>query len=618
MTSAPARQIATSLRAVASVFANREIRHLQLAWAGVSFAIWSFAIALGVYAFGVGGAAIVGVAGLVRLLPGALASPFAGLLGDRHSRRTVLLLSGALGAIVAASTALAVALGAPAAVVFALAGVFTIAFSAYVPAEGALLPAVARSPQELSAANVAHSVVDNVGFLAGSVVAGILLAATSPEVVLTAAAAASAGSAVLLATLRPDVRPSYPAEDETGGVLRETARGARALLADPRLRLVGAGLTLLVFFEGAADVLVVVVALDLLGLGDGSVGYLNAAWGVGALLGAGALAVLLDRGRLGAGLLVGSVVAGVAIALPGVWVVPVVAYVAWAAIGVGYTFVEVVARTLLERLGDDETLARALGFLETSRFAAMALGSIAAPAMIALLGSEGALIAIGAVLPLFALLRRTALRSLEIGAPADERRYALLRHNSILAPLPVEMLERLSHDLVAVSAAAGEEVIAQGDRGTRFYVIASGEVEVLVDGVLRSSGSDGDCFGEVAMLRDCAHTATVRATGDSELLTLTRAQFMAAVGGHRRSLEAAAAIVEQRLDVGRLASPHRAPRPAGGQGLTVLGRRPVSAAVAPIPSTMTSAPIPVMSSAAPRPDGSPVARAGVPWSATNG
>ena len=243
MTNAPARQIVTSFGAVASVFANREIRHLQLAWAGASFAIWSFAIALGVYAFGVGGAAIVGIAGLIRLLPGALASPFAGLLGDRHSRRLVLLVSGALGAIVAASAAIAVALGAPAAVVFTLAGLFTIAFSAYVPAEGALLPVVARSPQELSAANVAHSVVDNLGFLAGSIVAGILLAATTPAAVFAAAAVASAGSAVLLATLSPDVRPAYAADSPGGGVLQETARGARALLADPRLRLVGAGLT---------------------------------------------------------------------------------------------------------------------------------------------------------------------------------------------------------------------------------------------------------------------------------------------------------------------------------------------------------------------------------------
>ena len=439
-----ARQVATSLGAVGSVFANPDMRRLQLAWAGASFAMWSFAIALGVYAFGVGGVALVGVAGLIRLLPGAFASPFGGLLGDRHSRRAVLLLSAGSGSVVLGWAALAVALDAPAAAVFALAGLWTVASSPYVPAEGALLPAVARTPQELSASNVAHSAMDSAGFLAGSIVTGILLAITTPEIVFAAAALVSAVSAAQLVKLGRDKRPSYADQIEASGVLRETALGARALLGDTRLRLVGTCLTLLVFFEGAADVLVIIVALDLLGLGEGSVGYLNAAWGIGALLGGAALAVLLDRGRLAMGLLAGSLVAGAAIALPGIWAVPFAAYLAWVAIGVGYTFVEVVARTLLQRLGSDETLARALGFLETSRFGAMALGSIAAPALVALLGTEGALIAVGAVLPLFALLHSAALRSLEVGAPVEECRYALLRANSIFAPLPVDTIERLS------------------------------------------------------------------------------------------------------------------------------------------------------------------------------
>ncbi len=549
-----ARQVATSLGAVGSVFANPDMRRLQLAWAGASFAMWSFAIALGVYAFGVGGVALVGVAGLIRLLPGAFASPFGGLLGDRHSRRAVLLLSAGSGSVVLGWAALAVALDAPAAAVFALAGLWTVASSPYVPAEGALLPAVARTPQELSASNVAHSAMDSAGFLAGSIVTGILLAITTPEIVFAAAALVSAVSAAQLVKLGRDKRPSYADQIEASGVLRETALGARALLGDTRLRLVGTCLTLLVFFEGAADVLVIIVALDLLGLGEGSVGYLNAAWGIGALLGGAALAVLLDRGRLAMGLLAGSLVAGAAIALPGIWAVPFAAYLAWVAIGVGYTFVEVVARTLLQRLGSDETLARALGFLETSRFGAMALGSIAAPALVALLGTEGALIAVGAVLPLFALLHSAALRSLEVGAPVEECRYALLRANSIFAPLPVDTIERLTHDLVPVTAAAGEEVISQGDHGNRFYLIARGEVEVLEDGAFRRHEADGESFGEIALLRDVARTATVRATRETELLALDRDHFIAAVTGHRRSYEVAGALID-----GRLSGPTRPP-----------------------------------------------------------
>ena len=65
-----------------------------------------------------------------------------------------------------AATCAAAAADSAAVVVAILAGVFTVAVSGYVPAEAALLPALARTPQELSAANVTHSAMDNVGFLA--------------------------------------------------------------------------------------------------------------------------------------------------------------------------------------------------------------------------------------------------------------------------------------------------------------------------------------------------------------------------------------------------------------------------------------------------------------------
>jgi MFS family permease len=535
-----------SLRAVAIVFGNPEMRRLQLAWGFESLAIWSFAIALSVYAFDKGGATAVGVAGLVRLLPGALASPFGGLIGDRSSRRVVLLVSALGNAALLGGAAVAGAMGAPVAVVFVLAGLSTVAISPYVPAEGALMPLVARTPQELSAANVARSAVDNLGFLVGAVASGALLATASPQAVFAMAAIAGLIAAALLARLRHDLRPAYVLETSST-VIVETVRGAKSLLGDPRLRLVGAGLTLLVFFEGAVDVLVVIVALDLLGLGEGAVGYLNGAWGIGALLSGAALAVLLHRGQLAAGLVLGCLVTGASLALPGLWVVAAAGYIAWLGMGLGYTFVEVVARTLLQRLGSDETLARALAFLETSRYVAMALGSIAVPALIAVLGVRGTLIAIALILPAFALARWAALHSLEIGAPVHADHYRLLRKHPIFAPLPVDTLERLSHDLVPVTPAPGEPVITQGEAGERFYLIAAGEVEVLVEGAFRRTQAEGEGFGEIALLKDVPRTATVSALEGCRLLALDRDHFISAVTGHRRSGEAAVAVVEDRL-----------------------------------------------------------------------
>jgi MFS family permease len=531
---------------VAVVFSNPEMRLLQLAWGVESLAIWSFAIALGVFAFDASGATAVGVAALVRLLPGAFAAPFGGLIGDRFSRRSVLVGSAGVNALLLAGATAAAAAGGPVALVFLLAGLSTVAISPYVPAEGALMPLLARTPQELSAANVSHSTLDNAGFLVAGLASGLLLATTSPQAVFGMAAGAGLLAATLLAGLRRDARPLY-VHETSGTVIAETLTGARSLLSDSRLRLVGFGMTLLLFFEGAVDVLAVVVALDLLGLGQGAVGYLNAAWGIGALVGGAVLAVLLHRGQLAVGFVLGCIIAGASLALPGLWVVAAAGYIAWFGMGAGYTFVEVVARTLLQRIGSDETLARSLAFLETSRFAAMALGSIAVPPLVALFGVRGTVIAFGLMLAVFAIARWSALRALEIGAPVQEEHFRLLREHPIFAPLPIDTLERLSHDLVPVTPDPGEAVITQGEAGKRFYLIAAGEVEVAVNGAHLNRQSEGDCFGEIALLNDIPRTATVTALHGCQLLALERQQFISAVTGHRRSDEAAASVVGSRL-----------------------------------------------------------------------
>ena len=207
--------------------------------------------------------------------------------------------------------------------------------------------------------------------------------------------------------------------------------------------------------------------------------------------------------------------------------------------GVGYSLVEVAARTLLQRLGSDETLARVIGALEANRLAATAFGSIAATALIALLGVRGALLALGAILPVFALFRWHALHGFEIGAPVSDRHYNLLRGSPIFTPLPVDTLEGVCRSLVEVRVDAGEEVIAQGEFGDRFYLIADGEVEVIQDGHFKRNQACGECFGEIALIRDIPRTATVRATCETRLLALEREGFIEAVTGHMRSRQSA-------------------------------------------------------------------------------
>jgi MFS family permease len=537
----------TTLGALVIEFRNRDMGLLGLATAGTSFATWCFTIALGVYGFEAHGAAGVGVVALVRFLPAAIVSPLVGLLIDRFPRRSVMLASAAGAAVVLLLAMAAAALDAPTAVVFAFPAFFAVAACGYGPAHAALTPTLVETPQQLSASNVTHSVMENIGSLLAALVAGLLLGPTSPAFVIGVAAAAALVVCLLVRGVQSDRRPDYVGDgDEVAGAFREVTLGARTLLSQPALRLSSATLLLLFLFEGFAEVMVVVMALEMLHLGQGSVGFLNATWGIGAVFGAVALAMLFDRGRLVPAIAGGSLVLGLATILPGVAPHAAAAYAGWLAIGLGFVFVEVAAKTLMQRLGSDETLGRVIGSLESGRQTAMGLGSIAAVLLVALLDVRGALIALGALLPIFVLLWWTRLRAYEVGAPVAEEHYRLLRGNSIFSPLPLATLERLSHDLVPLAVPAGEDVIVQGEIGNRFFLIEDGQVEVFENGAFRRNEGPGESFGEIALLHDVPRTATVRTTVDTNLLALDRDQFLLAVTGHRRSHQLARAVVDER------------------------------------------------------------------------
>lgn len=537
-------QLRIVLHALVIDFENRDLGLLGSARIGLSFASWSFAIALGVYGFEAHGVVGAGLVALVRLLPGAFASPFAGLVADSYPRRTVLLGSAVLMAAILAGAALAAGLDAPTGVVFVFPALFAVASSGYAPAEAAMFPLLARTPQELSASNVNHSAMENAGFIAAAISTGVLLTATSPGTVFAVAAVVTALTVVLIAFVRRDQRPEY--DEELASAARELSRGARALIFHPALRLSSLTLILLLLFEGFADVILISLALELLHLEEGAVGFLNASWGIGALVGGAALALMLDRGHLVAAIAGGSILLGAATMLPGFFPEEWTSYVAWFGIGIGFTFVEVAGKTLMYRLASDETMGRVISALEAGRLLAMALGSLGAILLVEWLHPDGALIVLGALMPIFVVVCWARLRAYEVGAPVDEGPYHLLRDNSIFAPLPIATVERLSHDLVAVDLDAGHEVIVQGDHGDRFFLIESGQVEVFENGDFRRNEGPGESFGEIALLHDVPRTATVRTTEPTRLLALEREQFLTAVTGHRRSSQLAGGIVDDR------------------------------------------------------------------------
>jgi MFS family permease len=534
-------------RALRDALATSALRRVQAAWAAASVGSWAFFVALSVYAYGVGGASAVGLAAVVRMAPAALAAPATSLLGDRYSRRNVLLVLALVRAVVLAGAAVVVAFDGPAAVVFALAAVFTAVGTGHKPAQAALLPGLADEAGQLAASNALWSAIDNVGFVAGAAGGGMLIAVGGVEFALAATCAAYLLAALALTGIPVDVRAPGAAAPPGGRRVEEIAEGLRTVAADPGLRLVVGVLGVSTLIEGAIDVLVVVVALELLDLGAAGVGWLNSAWGLGGAIGGAAAMLLLARRGNAFGLVLGSMLIGAPLLALTALPATLVAAGGLVVLGVGYAVMEVAGMTLVQRLASDAVLARAFGVVEGTYQLTTGVGSLLAPVLVLALDLRGALLVVGAALPLVVLARWRALATLESNHPVPEREYRLLRGVGMLAPLPVARLEELARHLVPVHVAEGEAIIREGEIGDRFYVIDSGEVDVTQRGRFRRTEFVGECFGEIALLRDTPRTATVVARTEVELFALDREEFLAAVTGDRRALAAGQELIETRL-----------------------------------------------------------------------
>jgi MFS family permease len=527
------------------VYRNHGLRRLQLAWAGSIIGTWAFSVALAVYAYRHGGASAVGLVALIRWLPAAFTSPFTGVLGDRYPRVPVMIGSDLLRAATLGGMTACVLAHAPPASVYTLVGATSVISTAFRPAQAALLPSLARTPEELTAANVSSSTLESLGFCAGPALGGVLLAVSSTWVVFAVTGATFLWSALLLAGLLSTDEP--PLRHEPRPIVHEAVEGFRTIAHDGRLQLVIGLFSAQTLVNGAMNVLLAVSALELLKLGAGGVGYLNSAVGIGGLVGAIFSLLLVGRRRL-AGMF-GLAVAGTG--GPLIFIAPhpstAIALVAFALIGLANIIEDVAGFTLLQRTTPAEVLARVFGVVHSLFFATVAVGAILAPQLIHAIGVRWSLVAVGAVLPLLTLGTRIPLVRLDDSALDHDRELQLLRAISIFSPLSAPVLEGLAARLFPIRVPAGEQIIRQGDPGDRFYIVASGEVEVSIDGRPQAAHGPGEHFGEIALLRDVPRTATVTAKTDVELFALERDDFLAAVTGHSGSSEAAEAVVGARL-----------------------------------------------------------------------
>ncbi len=477
---------------------------------------------------------LLGIVGAARVLPYVFLSIPAGIVADRFDRRLILLVTDVARGALMVVLAWLVATDAPVGWVVAL-SIAAASFSAFFsPAIGAYLPSIVRDESELGPANSAWSTLDNLAFIIGPGIAGILIATTG----LTAAFLLNAASFAIVAVVLwglPSIRPA--AQGSTGDTEDAPVGGDDAPKSLRAVVRPIAGLTLAdltaAFAFGGLGILTVVLAVEQLGAGEEGTGYLNAGMGLGAVLGAVASGALVINVSPRTILLVGTLVFAAGLAVLG-WVPSLAfAFVAMAVASAGSLVAEVVSTTILQRLVPDAARGRAIGVVETLTILAYAAGSLVLPvlagqfgipivlvvsALVVVAGALGGVVLLGDALPpgppaaIEAVAQRLAKLTLFTGIPEGRLAIALARAK------PLEV-------------GAGETVVRQGEPADRFYVILDGDFRVSQSEAgtaprhLRTLGRD-DVFGEIGLLAGASRTATVTATTDGRLLALDADDFL--------------------------------------------------------------------------------------------
>jgi MFS family permease len=553
---APSGMLRETRDSLAAVFANRNLRRIELAFAGSAIGDWAYATAVAVWAYGEGGAKAVGIWMAIRYTLMAVSAPFGAALADRMPRKRLMIIADLSRAVLIAAAAACLFVDTPAAPIYVLATLSSLLGTPFMCAQRSMLPSLAERPEELTAANGTASTIESLAFFIGPALGALLLGFTTVQVVFLVNVVTFLWSMSMVAGVHAPARQEedspdgadHDAEQAVPGFLSETSAGFRTIGGDRGLLVVTIAASVQTLIAGASAVFVVVMAAEVLGTGARGVGFLDSVFGIGSILGGVVAISRASRGRLGSDLAVGVALWSLPLMLVTLWPSPATCFAAMVLLGLGNPLVDVSLDTIVQRLAPDEVLGRVFGALEACFISTMALGALVMPFLIDWLELRWALLAIAVPVGLTALLGLPEMRRLDtrLVSPA---KLPLLRGIDIFAPLAPGALESLARGLTEIRFSAGDVLLREGEESDLFYVVESGVVEVTQAGrVLRREGP-GEYFGEIGLLRDVPRTATITAVEDTVVQTMSRDDFLRAVSGQREARLAAENIVSRRLAV---------------------------------------------------------------------
>jgi len=543
--------VTDGLAATVDALRHGALRRALLAFLVFSVAEWATWITLLVWAYderGVGAAATVSVA---QLLPAVLVAPLGSVLGDRGERGRALATGYVVQALTMLLTGLLLVADAPFVLTCAGGVLVTCAITLTRPVHNATLPTVSHTPAELLAGNSASITAEGIGGFLGPLACGLLISGAGPGSVFLLFGVLLLGSAALVLRL-PVVRLTDG--DEPGVVraaetfTRRTLGGVRELREQPASALLLVMVTGQYVVVGAMDILLIVLALEVLGTDSSGPGLLGSALGVGAVLGALATVVLAGRRRLAPALLAGLLVTGLPICVLAAGGDIALAAVLLVLSGAGKAFFDVAGRTLLQRTVADAVLARVFGLQEALMTAALAVGAASAPLLVSWLGISGALVAAGALLPVAGLVAWPVLRRLDSRARQPGPWFDLLRTVPFFRAAPLPVLEQLSRRTDEDDVDTGTVVVRETEPGDRFYLVSEGAVTVSQDGRELTRLGRQSSFGEVALLLDVPRTATVTATAPTHLVWIERDDFLRAMRTVPAARVSADEVVQNHLE----------------------------------------------------------------------
>ena len=254
------------------------------------------------------------------------------------------------------------------------------------PAQAALVPAIVRTPDELTASNVLAGWSESAWKLIAPALVGILLAWHGPALAIVGNCAHGLIAALLVAAVPGPARTRR----RVGEVICEFRASISVVVHDPALRVLLGAQGFYQVVVGAADFLMVILALSILHIGQGGAGYLTAVLGVGGLLAGTVTVGLIGRSNLASIIVFSLLGANVALAALGFNTTVVLAFILLGGVGFCGGLFDVTARTLLQRAAPPESLASSFSVLESLMDSGLALGVVIVRLSVAIGGERGA------------------------------------------------------------------------------------------------------------------------------------------------------------------------------------------------------------------------------------